>query len=422
MRKCYFEKTRYSGDIDLGTPSDLDPAYITQELNRACIIVQEKIGVTFDTGRTLVEEKFKALVGEDVGNLRIFEVRIYFKDFYSGSDHITLKIEMDITRFDKTILPIQQKPLIHPYSDSSQISGTLIPVMKAEEILATKFKCLLQREHAPDLFDVVYPEIFAPGFELNKKEIVSTFLQKTIFERSPQVVKEILLETPFDFFKQFWKNIICAKSSSFDVDTAINKFVGLINDLFKDYPPSPFDTNRFFGPKLRNPILKAARTQTILKITYDNYERKVEPYSLKFMEPRGKAAREYLFVWNIIGGKQSTPGIRMFVPEKIQSIETTEEKFKPQYVIDLCKAGEPVADPLLYDPAKTKIRSSRPRAMTRTRIATRFPSYASERKYKIRCDVCGKTFSRSEPYDTTLNSHKGTNGFDCYGTWGRQIN
>jgi hypothetical protein len=38
---------------------------------------------------------------------RAYKVRLYFSDFVSGSDHITLKVRVDVTEHDRIYLPIQ---------------------------------------------------------------------------------------------------------------------------------------------------------------------------------------------------------------------------------------------------------------------------------------------------------------------------
>jgi predicted nucleotidyltransferase component of viral defense system len=414
LRKCYFPETRYSSDIDLGTPYDIDPKFLSSEIIKACGVVSSATGIQFKNEDIRIDEKFKATNEGDRGKLKVFEVRLYFKEFYTGADHIRIKIEMDVTRFDRTILPIQSRSIFHPYSDAVQLATAVIRCAKAEEILASKLKCILQREHAPDLFDVVYPEIFAPGFELNKSEILLAFLSKTIFRPSPAVAKNILLKMPFDFFRAYWsKTIVCARAAFFDVEVAIQKFGALLDSLFAGFTEAPFSTRLFFSAELRVPIMKAARTQTLLKVIYKGSERVVEPYSLKYLEPRAESAREYLFVWNRSGGSQSEPGLRMFVADNFQSIENTEEKFDPRYEIELCKAGEPVADPLLYDPAKQP--SSR--AARSWSFQKRTPRPRTRPRHAFRCTICNRLFYKTT-FDGSLGEHKGKSGTRCYGRFG----
>jgi predicted nucleotidyltransferase component of viral defense system len=397
LRKGYFEQTRFSADLDLGIPNDIRQESLLQELNAICSFIQEKTGVQFLTSDNKIEEKF---VGSDspLPDLKVYEVRVYFKDFFGMGDHVRLKIVMDVTRFDKVILPLQVVKLIHPYSDASDISCN-IRCMKLEEIIATKLKCLMQRQHTADLFDYAY-SIKLLGGTLNKKEVAEVLVRKTIFQKNPHVLKNILLKTPFEYFKDYWvRTVVCAKAIIFGVEEAISIFLADIETLFNIYPKNSFAQFAFFGPELRLPIMEAGRKQTLLKIRYNHEDRLVEPYSLKYMLRRDGAQREYLYVYNLLGGS-SPPGQRSLVAENFQSIEVTDQKFIPRYVIELSKAGELPEDRFLFDPNKpakrTKSRASKVRRI----------------KYLYQCTACGKKFSKTKS-SSILGAHKNKNGFRC---------
>jgi hypothetical protein len=120
LRKGYLENTRYSGDLDFGIPNDISQERLLDELNKVCDFVQERAGVAFIKDRSKVEEKFTAAEAP-LPDLKVYEANIYFKDFYGNPERFTIRIAMDITRFDRTLLPIQTRPLIHPYSDADKI-------------------------------------------------------------------------------------------------------------------------------------------------------------------------------------------------------------------------------------------------------------------------------------------------------------
>jgi hypothetical protein len=61
-------------------------------------------------------------------------------------------VQLDITEFEKIYLPVQQRPLIHPYSDSAQCAAS-IRCQQTEEILVSKLTTLLHRREAIDFFD-----------------------------------------------------------------------------------------------------------------------------------------------------------------------------------------------------------------------------------------------------------------------------
>src|SRR6266851_3864981 len=161
------------------------------QINKVCDVVQARTGVDFVKEDNVVKEKFVA-TDAPLPDLKVYEARVYFKDFYGKPGHMKIRVSMDVTRFDKVFLPIQTRKLIHPYSDAEAIACD-IQCMKLEEIIATKLKCLMQRQHAPDLFDYAY-SIKLLGGELNKQEVARILIQKTIFSRNPVVLKNIFIK------------------------------------------------------------------------------------------------------------------------------------------------------------------------------------------------------------------------------------
>jgi DNA-directed RNA polymerase subunit RPC12/RpoP len=263
----------------------------------------------------------------------------------------------------------------------------------------------LQRQHAPDLFDYVY-SIKLLGGDLNRRELVTTFIRKTIFDKNPAFAKELLLKSPLKFFKEVWQSsIVCAKQAAIAADEAISFYLNDLNDLFKVFPDRRFNTFEYFGPDLRNPIMEAGRNLTCLLITYDSRKRLVEPYSLKYMQRKDGVEREYLYVYDRDGGK-SGPGSKTLVAEKFTSIEATSEKFEPRWPVELSKSGEIPDQHYFFDPnrpAKHPSRSSR-------------QSHGGV-QYSYQCAICGKTFKRAT-MNARLNPHKDKRGYPCYGTYG----
>src|ERR1700730_4490846 len=81
FRKAYFENTRFSPDLDFSTQQAIDKDFLGRELNRACEIAGELSGVRFDTESTRVETKDLVQLRNEPGRT-IYEVRLYFEDFY----------------------------------------------------------------------------------------------------------------------------------------------------------------------------------------------------------------------------------------------------------------------------------------------------------------------------------------------------
>jgi predicted nucleotidyltransferase component of viral defense system len=401
LRKGYLEQTRFSDDLDFGTPGDISPDVLMAEFQKVCLFIETNAGVTFRPDENRIKEKFSATEAP-LDDLKVYEIRLYFCDFYGNSDHIRIKVSIDFTRYDKVLLPIQKTRLIHLYSDASAVQCE-IRCMKLEEIIATKLKCILQRQHAPDLFDYVH-SVRRAGGTLNRREVVTTFIRKTIFDRNPHVAKEILLNTPFAFFREYWgKTIVCARQVIIEVEEAISLFTSDLADLFKDFPQNHYTSFEYFGAKTRVPIMEAGRSMTCLKICYQGFDRLVEPYSLRYLQRRDGHETEYFYVYDRTGGK-SGPGIKALVPKNLTAIEITPEKFEPRFPVELSKAGEMPDDHYLFDPNKP----SKPESKSRDR---------SGPQYVYRCSYCGKEFKRDRMAGT-LNPHKNKNGYPCSGRHG----
>ena len=402
LRKGYFEKTRFSKDLDFGIPDDIDPEVLLSEMNKVCDYIQKKSGVIFAQEKNHVEEKFPLGENAPLPDLKVYEVDLFFKDFYGNPEKFTLRISMDLTRYDKTIYPPVTVPLIHPYSDTADVACE-IKCMKLEEIIATKLKCLMQRQSAPDLFDYAY-SIQLLGGNLNKAEVREALIQKTIFDKNPYLLKSILATTDFDFFRNTWvKSIVCARQFMLQVEDAISMFIADLEFLFADVTDNGFAQFVYFPADVRAKIMQAARTQTQLRVRYKDADRIVEPYALKYMQSRDGNQKEYLYVYNRSGGNNE-PGWRQFVASNLQSIENSEDIFKPQYPIEISKAGEMPENPYLFDPNRP-IKVPRGTLSRLQRGARVKSSFGSQMKYVFKCSYCGKQSVRMD-CDSSARPHK----------------
>lgn len=348
LRKAYLPNTRFSKDLDFSVKEEIDAHYLSEELNKACSIVNEKSGVKFELDRTLVKTKDLPFSGNDV-----LEARLYFKGFY-GEETISLKTQLDITQFDKIYLPIQNIGLIHPYSDNDSCA-TIIKCQKVEEILASKLNTLLHRQKVSDLFDLLYSIIFSSECLISKNEIISTFLRKSIFESSPNSAKQQLLDIQLEVYRPFWSTLVAPITSLFDFDQVVNNFAQLIESLFVLIPvPSPIFSSKerrsfsgnsysrnnnysmpsYFSSDVRSTIINAGRSQTLVEISYDGYDRLVEPYSMKYYTRKDGRGMEYFWGYDISGGKSGKQSIKQFICDKIESARLTSHGFSPRYAVE----------------------------------------------------------------------------------------
>lgn len=413
LRKAYFENTRYSNDLDFTTSTPLSEDFLRTELNKVCDFAQEVSGVIFDKERNNIRNKR----GIDPDK-QAYEIRLYFKDFYGTEGKFTIKITLDITQFDRIYLPVQNRFIIHPYSDYKDCKAE-IKCLKLEEILASKLKCLLQRRHSADLYDYIFWIFFDTGIEVKRAEIVTTLLKITIFERSPGFLKGLFLNLPLQLLKGLWqKYLVCPKGAIIQFETAIESFVKHIGELFADFPVGT-GHRAFFPSEFRNIILDAGANMTMLEIVYNGVKRMVEPYSLVYKQRKDGVAREYFYVYDTTGGRNSGPSIKSFVNTNIQELKPTTRKFEPRYEVELSKSGEPAKNSYFGKPFSDRgssLRSSiggrrKTRRIRKTFTTTFGPTYIYE------CIACGKTFRRKKQ-TSKLNKHKDKYGNQCFGRTG----
>lgn len=407
FRKAYFPATRFSKDLDFSTQARVDPVFLQAEFRKVCEYAQKLSGVVFEIERTRIEEQLQ--IDSDRS---VYGIRIYFKDFYGNPDSCTISVSLDVVEFELIYLPTQRRNLIHPYSDADRCRAVL-QCLKLEEMLAAKLKCLLQREHVADLFDLAYSVLVNRDVELNRRDVVSTFLKKTIFEANPLTAKQLLLDLPLHAFHDSWrKYIVCPVESLFDFDSAITSLRTFVESLFGGFVPSfaaasyfPSTAASYFPSTSRSTVVSATSNNRLLRMTYDGVTRLVEPYSLVFKRRADGLGQEYLYVYDRTGGRQSGPGVKSFIHSKIQRIEATAEEFAPRFAVDLARPGE---------------FSRRSNAPVHHRNPIRgAASYKPRplRRYTYQCTYCARDFVH-QTRNTKLNSHNDGYGNKCYGRRG----
>lgn len=345
LRKGYFADTRFSKDLDFSSTDHIDQNFFYSELSEICKIVEEKTGVKF-LDEILVKDKELP-----IPNVEALEARLYFKGFYN-EENLTLKTQLDVAQFDKIFLPVQERMIIHGYSDADLCDGT-IRCQKAEEILASKLTALLHRRKSGDLFDLLYSILIKGVNEINRTEVITTFLKKSIFEPRPEEARRELLAIPLDDYQESWARLLVPTVSIFGFDFVVENFTGLIDSLFNaivatatlSAPPSR-GGGGFAGTSIidfsycpgnvRSKILEAGRSRRMIEMTYDGYQRLVEPYRLEYyVRKKDGIGNEYFWGWDNSGGKSRKTGIKMFFCDKIRNVVVTNSAYEPRYPVEM---------------------------------------------------------------------------------------
>lgn len=408
LRKAYFENARFSNDLDFSTQTELGPDTLLQGLRQACSYAGERSGVEF-----LVDDSRVAQRRSADSESTIYDARVYFKSFYAEED-FRIKVDLDVKEYDRLFLPIQTRQLIHSYSDAA-LCQSQIRCLKLEELLASKLKALLQRQHSPDLYDFVHAVFFQKSLDISRREVLHTFLKQTIYEPQPLIAKNLLLELPFQAIRELWSEyLVCPKLSLISFDNAETWFKTVIAEMFALPEPrvayggipgvSPLS---YFPSQSRASIMESARRNHLLRFVYDGLERIVEPYALVFKRRRDGVGREYFYGWDRLGGRSGEVGIKSYIADKVHSVSILEETFEPRFPIELTKSSGYFAESFFS--------GSRSRGFNTPRVSKQTSPFSVE--YTVECPYCNKRFKRTK-YDTKLNEHKDQYGNRCFGRVG----
>ncbi len=412
FRKAYAPLGRFSNDLDFAAQLRVDYNRMREQLTGVCEYVQAATGVDFQLERTSVNH-VRAIDSER----NKIEAKLYFKDFYGVDRTFDIRVTLDISEYDRPRLPIQSRPLIHAYSDATKCKAD-VRCVQLEELLADKLKCLIQRRHIVDLFDLVFSLFVNGEYDVNRGLVARTFLEKSIFHRSPAAARDILESVPSNLREDDWNSYVVPPTASrFPFTEALARFAESIAALFQPYPSSA-GLHAFYPVEHRNKIIEAGRSKTVLRLRYHRRERLVEPYSLTFKVRRSDGVgQEYFYAYDQTGGVNSGPGIKQFLHQDIELLEPTEIAFSPRYEIELSKAGD-IPDKLHFEGTRKTSPWNQPMRVVRPRKpATRGWRPRPVMSYRVQCPLCGKTFPRSKP-TTKLNAHKNTFGSKCPGRRG----
>ncbi len=406
LRKGYFPGTRFSDDLDFSTSDGLNPEVVLSELNHVCEFAASAAGIRFDIDRNRLASDHQ------IDRTRhVYKFRLYFKDMLAGKEHVDISVRMDITEFDRFLLPAQTRQLIHPYSDADACS-TAIRCVKLEEALADKLKCLLQRRYCYDIFDLVYGAFISRDIEVDRSQMMQVFLRKTIFGPSPLAAKQLLLDLPLDVFRGYWNKVLVPAASRLSFDGAIEQLRHGIEELFAPLPTGATMAHAFYPSHLRNPILEAATNRKLLRVRYHRATRLMEPYALTFKRRKSDGAgHEYFYAYDRTGGN-SGPGIKAMFAHDVEALEVTDIDFEPRFEIQLAKAGDSSQSGYFSGspgPRRGRTSSKARRPSSRRRTVSG--------KYIVRCSYCGKQFTRTTS-STAMNKHKDRYGNQCYGRTG----
>jgi len=142
IRKVYIEQYRFSDDLDFTLVEKYEPDYLVEVIEECVATVREMSGISFQDNVDFINTKSG------------FRGTVFFRLIPSGAD-IPIKIELDITEpsNENILLPIENREIFHPYSDTIQSS---VLSYSLEEITGEKIRSLFERIRPRDLYDVYH--------------------------------------------------------------------------------------------------------------------------------------------------------------------------------------------------------------------------------------------------------------------------
>ena len=153
LKKCYFEGYRFSEDLDF-TLTDSNFQVDEKFIGRIMQYAAQKSGARFFL------KSIKDQIHHDIP--QGYEVSILFWGaHHKPNQHIppperwTTKIKIDISYSEKICLDPETRHIIHPYPDGTLITQAVL-VYPIIEMVAEKFRALVQRNRPRDIYDLYY--------------------------------------------------------------------------------------------------------------------------------------------------------------------------------------------------------------------------------------------------------------------------
>ena len=186
IRKVYIENYRFSDDLDFTLLEEIKVEEIKTKVKEAIVKSLEESGISFDEDPVISE------------NENGFAIDVYFRIMQRGPNKTRIKIDITKSFNEKIFLPLEEREIIHPYSDSflSQVR-----VYSLEEILAEKIRSLFQRTRPRDLYDVWF--LWKEWKKVDKTKVQQILPKKFKFKNVKLDING--LKSRKNNFKKAWK-------------------------------------------------------------------------------------------------------------------------------------------------------------------------------------------------------------------------
>jgi len=405
LKKCYIETYRFSEDLDFTvlTGGPFQPEDVEPHLLAVLATVHEESGVDFSVSAPRLELR---------PNGASTEGRVYYVG--PRQTRTPASVKLDITGDEPVVRPPVLRQIAHPYPDAP--SGYLgnARCYSFDELFAEKIRAMTQRARPRDLYDIIHL------FRRNDLRMYPDDIREVLHEKcaakgvdvptastfadSPRITElesqwdnmlghQLPVLPPLQVFLDELPNLLGWIEGT--VEFPVLEAMAFAADEDESWSPPPTVATWQFGVPLET-VRFAAANHLCVDLTYNNYNRLIEPYSLRLTQ----AGNLVLHAIRVDNREH-----RSYRVDKIQALRATTQPFRPVYAVEFSSSG-----PLSALPQRQTISYPRP-SLRRPR---------SGPVYVYQCTTCGKEFQHSRP-GGRLRAHQTPYGSPCRGRSGRFV-
>jgi len=204
LKKCYYKNYRFSEDLDFTL---INPDFVVTDvlIRDVCKNITEKAGILLNPG------KIQSILSDN--QLCGYKTLIHFW----GANHKRnqqptppqrwlTSIKVEIISYEKVVDTPNYRLLLDDFSDNQQFFGLKIPCYSISEIIAEKFRSLLQRGYsAPrDYYDLWY---ILRSEKVDWEKTLAIFNEKLIFKKIQFIgYEDFFEERKIKNVKREWEN------------------------------------------------------------------------------------------------------------------------------------------------------------------------------------------------------------------------
>jgi predicted nucleotidyltransferase component of viral defense system len=384
LKKCYLETYRFSEDLDFtvlpGGPIRAEE--LTPILQRVLDRVHQQSGIVFTDRAPLLKTHAS-------GNYT--EGRVYYRGPRNTPGVASLRL--DLSASEKVARPTVLREIAHAYPDKLPAPGT-VRCYSFDEVFAEKIRAMGERSRPRDLYDII--NLFWRDDLRSQPNVIWQVLVEKCASKGVPVPTFVALESSPHraHLENEWLNMLAHQlpqlppfASFWEELPALFEWLEgrLTREVLASAPAEKDEeTDESWAPPATvwtwgtgvpvEPLRFAAANHLCVDLGYGNSVRRIEPYAFR----RAKTGKVLLCAIKV-----QTRESRTYRLDRIQSIQVTNQPFRPTFRVEITGSGH------LSVPQLARTTAAQP---FRKVSAFRGPRMV----YIIKCTSCGKEFKRGQ--------------------------